>query len=147
LWNEHDDPDFKVRVFHTKLSEIGQFRGATMWEIMCSMLDMLKEWDKGKDEKSTQKITSGIQGLYGRFFHIPPGASFFTNLENLKFRGKMHCEACLATLIYNVTRPVPDDNKYSEVLKQMAVIMFSDLFLPLTLTFFFVMKIDFWMNN
>jgi hypothetical protein len=147
LWNERDDPDFKVRVLHTKLSEIGQFGGAAMRDTMRSMLDALKEWDKGKDEESTQKITSGIQGLYGRFFHIPPGASFFTNLENLKFGGKMHCEACLATLIYNATRPVPDDNKYSEVLKQMAVSMCSDSFLPLTLTFFFVMTIDFWTNT
>jgi hypothetical protein len=94
------------------------------------MLEALRQWDKGKDKESAQKITSGIQGLYGRFFYIPAGTSFFTNLENLKFKGTMHCEACLASIIYNATRSVPDDNKYAEVLKQMAVIMFSDLFLP-----------------
>ena len=136
LWDERDDPDFTNRVLHTKLSEIGQSGGDTIQETTRSMLEALRKWNKGKDEESTQKITSGIRGLYDRFFHIPPGASFFTSLENLKFRGATHCEACLASIIYNATRPVPNDNEYSEVLKRMAVIMFSDSFLPLTLTFF-----------
>jgi hypothetical protein len=75
-----------IRVLYTKLSEIGHFGGATVWETVCSILEVLRQWDKGKDEESAQKITSGIQGLYGRFFYIPAGASFFTNLENLKFK-------------------------------------------------------------
>jgi hypothetical protein len=136
LWNEHNDPGFKIRVLHTKLSEIGHFGGATVWETVCSMLEALRQWDKGKDKESAQKITSGIQGLYGRFFYIPAGTSFFTNLENLKFKGTMHCKACLASIIYNATKSVPNDNKYAEVLKQMAVIMFSDLFLPRPSLFF-----------
>jgi hypothetical protein len=146
LWNEHNDPGFTIRVLHTKLSEIGHFGGASVWETVCSILEALRQWDKGKDEESTQKITSGIQGLYGRFFYIPAGASFFTNLENLKFKGTMHCAACLASIIYNATRSVPDDNRYAEVLKQMAVIMFSDLFLSLPSPFL-LMRIDFWTNN
>ena len=142
LWNRRDNPDFSPRVLHGKLLEIGafvgQFGGEGIRRITSDVLiEASKQWKKDKSEANTQKVTSGIQDLHDRFFHIPPGASFFSNLDNMKFKGTMHCEACLATLIYNATKPAPDDDVYSEVLKRMAVIVSPISFLPSTLTFFF----------
>ncbi|KJA15940.1 hypothetical protein HYPSUDRAFT_47888 [Hypholoma sublateritium FD-334 SS-4] len=57
--------------------------------------------DLAYDQESV--ITNGVNSLYKALHPLSPGNAFFCNLENLRYQGAMHCEACLASLL-------PDDN-------------------------------------
>lgn len=63
----------------------------------------LQEWHaKDKPELADDQesvITNGIDSLYKALYSLPPGNTFFCNLENLRFQGTMHCEAYLASLL------------------------------------------------
>jgi hypothetical protein len=58
--------------------------------------------------------------LHEKLSHLSPAASFFPNLDNLQFKGALHCEACLASMIDYASKPVPSGSKYAEVLQQLA---------------------------
>ena len=63
----------------------------------------LQEWySKGKLELANDQesaITIGVDSVYKELHSFAPGHTFFCNLENLRLKGTMHCEACLASLL------------------------------------------------
>ena len=105
-------------------------------EIAESVLAQLKSWPK---EDNDVVITKGIKDLYNRLFDLPPGNDFFSKLEILQFKGALHCEIFLASLIHTTSTTDPSCNKYTEILSQLTVIILSLIhFLPNP--YLFVMK-------
>ena len=91
-------------------------------EIAESVLAQLKSWPK---EDNDVVITKGIEDLYNKLFDLPPGNDFFSKLENLQFKGTLHCEISLASLIHMASTTNPSCNKYTEILSQLTVIILS----------------------
>lgn len=82
----------------------------------------LKSWPKSKNDDA---ITKGIEDLHTKLYCLPPGNHFFSSLENLEFRGALHCEMCLASLVDMATKPGPPDSNYANVLSDLKVIILS----------------------
>ena len=129
-WNNHRSPTFKPQQVLQKLVNMVEYKDADINQIASPMIDQLKYWRKC----DTGMVTQGIQELHKKLSYLPPGTSLFANLRNLEFKGALHCEASLASLIDAATKPVPPGSRDTEalagLLQQVAVIMLSNSFLP-----------------
>ena len=123
-WNSRGSPNFKGQQVFLPISQILAMLAAkdSIWQIAENVCFQLKFWPSSNDDA----ITRGIQELHGQLFPLPASTAFFTNLENLKFEGALHCKACLASLIQEATEPVSLDNEYAELLRQLKVMMLSN---------------------
>jgi hypothetical protein len=62
------------------------------------------------------EITDAIKALRDGLGELSDSDHFFLNLNNKTFKGTLHCEACLATLLPTFTQGIPpDDSKYKEI--------------------------------
>ena len=126
-WNKRKLPNFKMPVFRQKISDIrALLKDKTDADAICRVAEFLSELKKwppkdAKDGESVltkeHEITQAIQVLCDELNPLPSGTFFFTNLVNLTFKGALHCEACLASLIDNAA----NDRKYPELLQQLMV--------------------------
>ncbi|KDR67659.1 hypothetical protein GALMADRAFT_231839 [Galerina marginata CBS 339.88] len=90
------------------------------------MEPLLSELKLSPKEIDSAKVTKGITDLLmvltKRFSSLMgPGTSgkFYCSLERLNFRGTLHCEASLASLINSVDKPSLLGSEYSNVLSQL----------------------------
>jgi hypothetical protein len=120
-WNNRHLPTFKIQQVCQKISDIVQFGDkidTVVKQLAESVHAQLILWPKGNNNA----ITQGIDDLHKKFSHPPPGTVFFSSLPKLMFKGALHCEACLASIIYNATESVQSGGKeYAEILKQLKV--------------------------
>ena len=61
-------------------------------------------------------IISDIRALCKMLEELSDRDHFFVSLNNLLFKGTIHCEACLASLLPAFTQEIPaDDSKYKDI--------------------------------
>jgi len=121
-WKKRQSTTFNAQQVRQMITNIMALRDEDVNEIAKSVHTQLKIWSKGDNDDA---ITKGIEDLHKKLFHLPPGNLFFSNLENLKFKGALHCEICLASLVDMATKPVTPGSKYTELLSQLKVIILS----------------------
>ena len=121
-WNKHQTTTFTSQQVCRKMTDIMALGDEHVNEIAKSVDTQLQSWLKG-DNGDT--ITKGIQDLHKKLCYLPPGNHFFSSLENLKFKGVLHCEICLASLVDMANKPIPPGSPYTELLSQLKVIIFS----------------------
>ena len=127
-WNKCQLTNFNFQQVRQKMADIMALGDEDVKEIAKIVHTQLKCWLKGNNN---DMITKGIEDLHKKLFHLPPGNLFFSSLENLKFKGALHCEICLASLLDLATKPTPPNSKYTELLSQLKVIILSLIrFLP-----------------
>jgi len=121
-WKKRQSTTFNAQQVRQMMTNIMAVGDEDVNEIAKSVHTQLKIWSKGDNDDA---ITKGIEDLHKKLFHLPPGNLFFSNLENLKFKGALHCEICLASLVDMATKPVTPGSKYTELLSQLKVIILS----------------------
>ena len=125
-WNNHCSPTFKPQQVLQRLANMMEYKDTDINQIALPMIDQLKYWPKC----DIGMVAQGIQDLHKKLSYLPPGTPLFANLHNLQFKGMLHCEASLASLIDAATKPVPPGSRDTEalagLLQQVAVIMLSN---------------------
>lgn len=118
---------------YQRMNDIVDLGDKDVKEIATSVQTQLKNWPKSNNDDA---ITKGIEDLYKKLYPLPPGNHFFSSLEKLEFRGALHCEMCLASLVDMATKPDTPDSNFPHVLSQLKVIILSNSFLAKYLPFF-----------
>jgi len=112
---------------YKKMNEIMNLGDEDVKEIAKSVRTQLNSWPRSNGDV----ITKGIKDLHKRLHPLPPGNHFFSSLEKLEFRGALHCEICLASLVDMATKPGTSTSNYADVLSKLEVIIHSVIpFLP-----------------
>ena len=118
-----------------------------------AIITSIRTWEGNHREHlaDNYKIANDIKELRGVLGELSHHDLFFLNLEKKAFKGTLHCEACLASLLPAFTLDIPaDDSKYKEIeiLPMMQVeYSLSDLFLSSDPHFRFLVKIAFWAGD
>ena len=69
-----------------------------------------------KDVADDKEVTNDIRDLHTELGELSVTDRFFLNLEKLSFKGALHCEACLASLLPAFTQDIPPgDSKYKDM--------------------------------
>ena len=106
-----------IRNFH--LLAIDQGSDAKVHDVLSKII----KWEtllKQPSEKSNRKelstdILSSIKKLKAELLGQCNRDIFFSNLENMSFKGTLHCEACLASLLPSFTKHFLSEDKYKEM--------------------------------
>jgi len=117
-WGGRDLPAFKLQSFSQKMARIAKIAKSPIIQgIANSVAGELKDWP----HSNPAAITQWVAELNTELSDVPPGSSFFASLENLQFRGTLHCEACLATLITKAADLRQHIGEYAELLPKLQV--------------------------
>jgi len=116
-WKNRNSTAFRLQFLCRKINDIIQTGDAIIQGIAVPVGDQLKRWP----DSDKAAIAQGINDLNERLSHLPPGSSFFSSLEQLEFKGALHCEACLASLITKAAKLDLPDGRYIELLRKLEV--------------------------
>jgi len=116
-WNKR-----QFQIVCQKINDIVNLGDEDVKEIAASVHTQLKSWPKSNDDDA---ITKGIEDLHTKLYPLSPGNHFFSSLEKLEFRGALHCEICLASLVDMATKPDKSASNYADLLSKLEVIILS----------------------